>query len=112
VATIGAPVCAEPVSPALPTPPARAKITASASSRTDRPRIGLPGPPARIRLARGPGPGAGVRAPVRSGLQPPCGTGDPGQDSPLPSARLEPLVDRHPPKRASCIQETGRHSGA
>src|SRR5215467_11137170 len=37
---------------------------------------------------------------------------DPGQDPPLPPARLDPLVDRHPPNRASRVQETGRHSGA
>jgi hypothetical protein len=33
-----------------------------------------------------------------SGLvQPPRGTGDTGQDSPLPPGRLDPLADRHPP---------------
>src|SRR5215471_11171543 len=37
---------------------------------------------------------------------------DPGQDPPLPPARLDPLVDRHPPNRASRVQETGHHSGA
>ena len=30
-------------------------------------------------------------------LQPPPGPGDSRQDSPLPSARLDPLADRHPP---------------
>ncbi len=30
-------------------------------------------------------------------LQPPRGTGDPCQDSPLPPARLDPPADRHPP---------------
>jgi hypothetical protein len=30
----------------------------------------------------------------------------------LASARLDPLVDRHLPDRASRVQETGRHSGA
>ncbi|MGD0604912.1 MAG: hypothetical protein ABSA53_15080 [Streptosporangiaceae bacterium] len=30
-------------------------------------------------------------------LQPPRGTGDPRQDSPVPPARPGPLADRHPP---------------
>ncbi len=30
-------------------------------------------------------------------LQPPRGTGNPGQDPPLPPARLDPLAARHPP---------------
>jgi len=29
------------------------------------------------------------------GLQPPCGPGNPGQDSPLAPVRLDPLADRH-----------------
>jgi hypothetical protein len=38
--------------------------------------------------------------------------GDPRQDPPLPPGRLDPLADRHPPHRASRVQETGRFSGA
>ena len=30
-------------------------------------------------------------------LQSPRGTGDPGQDPPLPPTRRDPLADRHPP---------------
>ena len=44
--------------------------------------------------------------------QPPRGTGDPRQHPPLPPGRLDPLADRHPPNRASRVQETGRRSGA
>ena len=48
----------------------------------------------------------------RTALQPPRGPGDPGQDPSPPPARLDPLADRHPPDRASRVQETGHHSGA
>jgi len=53
---------------------------------------------------------AGVRS--RTALQPPRGPGDPGQDPPLPPARLDPLVDHHPPNRASRVQAAGHHGGA
>ena len=41
-------------------------------------------------------------------LQPPRGTGDPRQDSPHPSARLDPLVDRHPPIVPAAFRKPGR----
>ena len=45
-------------------------------------------------------------------LQPLRGPADPRQHPLLPSARFDPLADRHPPNHASSVQETGRRSGA
>jgi hypothetical protein len=39
-------------------------------------------------------------------------TADPRQHPLLPSARLDPLADHHPPNLASSVQETGRRSGS
>jgi hypothetical protein len=81
--------------------PPRAGAPGRATARPPRPGCGSRSPP------RGPRP-APRCVPVFGPLQPPRSTADPGQDSPT---RLDPLVDRHPPNRASRVQEAGRHSG-
>src|SRR5262249_58217160 len=76
-------------------------------------RVTTPAAAARMRIEI-PSARAETSARVRSrtALQPPRGPGDPGQDPPLPPARLDPLVDHHPPNRASRVQAAGHHGGA
>src|SRR5450631_1556593 len=85
-----------------------ARSSPSAASSASRPAPLRAGAPGRA-TARPPWPGISDRDPLGAGrdqrprpfrsglLQPPPGTGDPGQDPPLPPGRLDPLADRHPP---------------